>query len=149
MQKLKKFNDNDSSHQRYTGPVASTSTTLLVQIRNGNPVAWSRFAGIYSPLIRHWCKKPGGKLTRTDRQDITQEVLAKVAKSIERFDETREGRSFRAWLRTITQRTIADHLEKIEKQKDVSRLMSEIGPHGACRKEPYDKPFELTEESQR
>lgn len=144
--KSKKLKDDDSTQNRLAEPIASTSTTLLLRIREGDPIAWNRFVEIYSPLIRHWCKKPGGKLTRTDRQDITQEVLAKVGKSIGRFEETREGRSFRAWLRTITQCTIVDHLEEIKKRKDISRLMSDTGPHKPNGKEPYNKPFELTEE---
>ena len=140
--KSRKLNDADSSHQQYLGPVATTSTSLIVQIRDGNSVAWNRFAKIYSPLIRHWCKKPGGKLTRTDRQDITQEVLVKVGKAISDFDEHRAGRSLRAWLRTITQNTIADYLDKCEKRKGVSRLMSDTGHI----KEPYNKPLELEED---
>ena len=140
--KSRKLNDNDSSHQPYLGPVGTTSTTLIVLIRDGDSVAWNRFVKIYAPLIRYWCKKPGGKLTRTDRQDITQEVLVKVGKAIGEFDEHRKGRSLRAWLRTITQNTIADYLDKYEKRKDVSRLMSDTGHI----KKSYNKPFELTEE---
>lgn len=140
--KPKKPIDGDSTQNRLAGLPPPTSTGLLIRIRGGDPIAWTHFSKIYSPLIRYWCKKPGGKLTRADRQDITQEVLAKVSKSITGFDETREGRSFRAWLRAITQCTIADHLDRIEKQKDISRLMSDTGHI----KEPYNKPFELAEE---
>lgn len=139
-QPLRRQKDNDSSRHPYRGE-AETSTTLLFRIKNGEPVAWSRFVDIYAPLIRHWCLRPGGRLSRGDRQDITQEVLAKAAHGITEFDEQREGRSFRAWLRTITRNTIADFFEKNEKRRDVSRLMSDTGHI----KEPYSR-FELPEE---
>lgn len=145
--KRPKRNDSDSSYHPYKGNLSPTSTTLIVQIRDGESVAWSRFMELYTPLIRYWCRKPGGKLTRLDRQDITQEALAKVGKSIKDFDEHREGRSLRAWLRTITQHTIADFLDKNEKRKDVSQLMSDTGPHKHPGKEAYNKPFELVEDS--
>lgn len=95
---------------------------------------------LYTPLIRHWCKKPGGgTLTRQDRQDITQEVLRKVSQSVGEFDEQREGRSLRAWLRTITANAIADHLEFVEKRRGVNHLMSDTGHF----KYPSQKPIEL------
>ena len=140
--KSRQQKDKDSSFFPYQGGINPTSTTLILRIQNGEMVAWNRFMELYTPLLRKWCRKPGGKLTRQDRQDITQDVLSKVGKAVKDFDVNREGRSLRAWLRTITQNTIADYLEKNEKRKNVSRLISDTG----SIKEPYNKSFELTEE---
>ena len=57
------------------------------------------------------------------------------------FDLKREGRSFRAWLRTITQNSIVDFLEKKERRRPVSLLMADTGNF----KEAFFKPFELPE----
>lgn len=98
---------------------------------------------LYAPLIRHWCRKPDGALTRMDRQEILQEVLAKVSKSIEQFDG-REGRSFRGWLRKITENAINDKLDYVRKRLPVSRLMSDTG-HFKYEKQ-VERPFVLSEE---
>lgn len=138
----KKPNDRDSSFYPYCGNTNPTSTTLIVALKNDESAAWERFIRLYSPLIRFWCRKPGGRLTRSDRQDITQEVMAKVGRAIGDFDEKRPNRSLRAWLRSITSNTIADFLEKNEKRKNVTRLMSDTGHI----KDVYRSSFELTEE---
>lgn len=137
-----KRKDDDSSEFPYKAGINTTSTTLLVRIQNGEEVAWSRFVELYTPLVRDWCKKPGGKMKRQDRQDATQEVFIRAAKAIKDFDIHREGRSFRAWLRVITTNAINDFLEKYEKRKDVDRLTSDSGPI----RESYYMPIELTEE---
>lgn len=138
----RKLSDSDSSQFPYQGGISPTSTGLIERVKGGESAAWSRFMDLYMPLVRLWCKKPGGRLNRQDRQDIAAEILAKVAKGITDFDVHRDGRSLRAWLRTITQNTIADYLETNEKRKTVNRLMSDTGHI----KEPYNKPFELPEE---
>lgn len=141
--------DEDSSHFKYRGGDNPTSTSLLVRLKNGEPVAWENFMNLYVPLIQHWCRKAGDKLDRPDRQDILQEVLQKVHKSIGKFDHTRQGRFFRAWLRKITENTIIDHLNEWKKKKGVSQLFSDTGHiKGVIR--PQHSPehilFELTEE---
>ncbi len=142
MPQTSKLKDDDSSDFPYKNNIDPTSTTLLVRIQHGEAVAWSRFVELYTPLVRDWCKKPGGKMKRQDRQDATQEVFVRAARTIKDFDIHREGRSFRAWLRVITTNVINNFLEKYEKRKDVDRLMSDSGPI----KESYHTPFELSEE---
>lgn len=120
--------DRDSSEFPYVESVSSTSTSLILQMQNDDAEAWNRFMTLYVPLIRYWCRKPGGgRLKRTDRQDITQDVLVKVSRAIKDFDVHRTNRSLRAWLRTITENTISDFFEKNEKRRDISRLLSDTG----------------------
>lgn len=111
------YRDADSSHIRYRGGDNPTSTSLLIRLKNGESQAWGTFMELYTPLIRHWCRKAKDKLQRPDRQDILQEVLGKVSKSIDKFDHAREGRFFRAWLRKITENTIIDHLNDRKRRK--------------------------------
>lgn len=138
--------DEDSSYNRYRGGVDSTDSALISRMREGKSDAWNRFAELYVPLIRYWCRKPGGRLTRSDRQDITQEVLAKVGKALNNSSESKKIHSFRGWLRTITENTISDFFEKNSKRLAVTRLMSDTGHFKA----PYGirEPFRLIEEPQ-
>ncbi len=140
--------DDDSSHFKYRGGDNPTSTSLLIRLKNGESLAWDTFMSLYVPLIQYWCRKVKDKLKRPDRQDILQEVLQKVGKSIGKFDHAGESRHFRAWLRRITENCIIDHLNEREKRKDVSQLFSDTGhikgPIRPPTPDPFD--FELTEE---
>lgn len=122
-----KRNDDDSSYLKYKGGDNPTSSTLIVRLQNGESVAWSTFMELYSPLIRYWCRKRKKELARTERQDILQEVLQKVSKSIGQFRRVSQGRFFRAWLRKITERQIFDYLEEKEKKKHINQLYSDTG----------------------
>lgn len=86
-----------------------------------------RFVLIYSPLIRYWCRKPGGVLRRSDWEDIVQNVLFKVSSAIKDFDVHQEKRSLRAWLRIITRNTIFDYLKKNNKHFETNQLMDDSG----------------------
>lgn len=141
---IRKPNDADSSRFPLRSGMSQTSTGLIVSIKAGDSAAWNRFAMLYTPLIRYWCRKPGGgQLSHQDRQDIAQKVLLKVHLSISEFDEKREGRSLRAWLRTITRNTIADHLEFVAKRNPLNQPIGDFD-HGQ-----YDSPFELEEEPEK
>lgn len=141
--------DNDSSQFPYLGrdALSPTSTGLILRIKDGESAAWERFVALYTPLIRYWCRKPGGVLTRPDRQEIAQEVLVKVAKAIGDFDEKRKDRSFRAWLRKITQNVIINKLDDIQSRLPVSRLASDTG-HFVYEKLPA-KSFEIPDEPEK
>lgn len=144
-----RHSDDDSTHDKYKGGSNPTSTSLLVRLKNGESEAWDAFMELYTPLIRHWCRK-AKKLNRPDRQDILQQVLEKVCKSIGKFDRTKEGRFFRAWLRKITENCIIDHLKERKKKKDISQLYSDTGRIKGPIRPPEPTPeaivFELTEE---
>lgn len=122
----RKLNDADSSHFPYKGESQSTSTGLIQRLKENESAAWERFVSLYAPLVRYWLRD-FTKMSRVDRQDILQEILGKVNKSIKDFDEKMENRSFRGWLRTITRHTALDYLEKNERRKTVNRLSRDTG----------------------
>lgn len=76
--------------------------------------AWTDFLGTYGPRIDAWCRRRG--LQETDVQDVTQEILLKLAKQFGRF-EYDPKRSFRGWLRTVTENAISDFV-KNQKSRD-------------------------------
>ena len=85
-----------------TDPTSRTRETLLGRLRQ-NPTdqtAWGEFVERYSPQVYGWCR--GWRLQDADAQDVTQEVLVILARRMATFDYD-PTRSFRAWLKTVTQ----------------------------------------------
>jgi len=93
-----------------------TSVSLLGMFHDdpANPEAWEEFVRRYRPKIQGWCCARG--LQRADAEDVAQIVLAKLMVRMHdfRYDPTR---SFRAWLKTVTQRTLLDFVESQRSKK--------------------------------
>jgi RNA polymerase sigma factor (sigma-70 family) len=89
---------------------SQTSPTLLGRLRQSpqNELAWGAFVDRYAPKILGWCRR--WNLQEADAQDITQDVLLKLARKIRDF-EYDPTRSFRAWLKTLTQHAWSDFVE--------------------------------------
>ena len=84
-----------------------TSATLLGRLRQFPPdqVAWAQFADRYGRRIYGWCRQ--WDLQEADAEDLTQGVLLKLAEKMRAF-EYDPGRSFRAWLKTVTRHAWLD-----------------------------------------
>ena len=72
-------------------------------------VTWEHFVRLYSPLIFHWAKKT--VLQAEDAADLVQDVLTTLLQKMADFDYEK-GRSFRAWLKTITLNHWRDRLKR-------------------------------------
>jgi RNA polymerase sigma-70 factor (ECF subfamily) len=87
-----------------------TSPSLLGRLRQDatDQQAWAEFVRRYGAQIYLWCGK--WRLQEADAQDVTQNVLVKLADRMRTFsyDPTR---SFRAYLKTITNYALYDFLE--------------------------------------
>lgn len=90
--------------------IAVTSLTLLERARGADAAAWHRLVDLYGPLVHHWCRRAG--LRGSDAADVGQEVFTRVWHALDRFRRDRPGDSFRGWLRTITRRSVVDHLRR-------------------------------------
>ena len=75
-------------------------------MRDEDAEAWERFVFLYSPLIHYWCTR--GNLGENDASDLTQTILAQVAEKLRSFDASREGSTFRGWLRVMTRNRVID-----------------------------------------
>jgi RNA polymerase sigma-70 factor (ECF subfamily) len=89
---------------------SGTRITLLGRLRRdpSNQEAWGEFVDQYGPKIMSWCLR--WRLQEADAQDVTQNVLLKLAEKMRdfRYDP---GRSFRAWLKTIAHHACSDFIE--------------------------------------
>jgi RNA polymerase sigma-70 factor (ECF subfamily) len=78
----------------------TTSTSLLARLRQpGEGGAWEEFVDLYTPLLFYWARRMG--LKDQDAADLVQDVFALLLRKLPEF-EYDEGKSFRAWLRTVT-----------------------------------------------
>lgn len=84
-----------------------TRRSLLVRIRSGEPAAWDAFATLYRPLMVGWLRGQGVPPAEID--DLVQEILLSVVRSLPQFDHSGRVGAFRAWLRTIACRRAQDY----------------------------------------
>jgi RNA polymerase sigma-70 factor (ECF subfamily) len=89
---------------------SGTRITLLGRLRRDptNQQAWGQFVEHYGSKIYEWCRR--WHLQEADAQDVTQNVLLKLAVKLREFTYDPQ-RSFRAWLKTITYHAWSDFLE--------------------------------------
>lgn len=90
-----------------TDSTSKTSVSLLRRIRRneGDPQAWDEFVDRYGRRIYEWCLHR--KLQPADAEDVTQNVLTKLAVRLETF-EYNPDLTFRGWLRRITENSLVD-----------------------------------------
>lgn len=89
------------------GQESFTSPTLLRRLsrRDRDEGAWRDFVDRYGVRIRAWCLNR--KLSPSDADDVTQEVLLRLAKYMGKFDYD-SNQSFRGWLRRVTENAVRD-----------------------------------------
>ena len=92
------------------GQESFTSLTLLRRLsrRERDESAWRDFVNRYGVRIRAWCLKR--RLSPTDADDVTQDVLLRLAKHMEKFDYDSD-QSFRGWLRRMTENAVRDFVK--------------------------------------
>jgi RNA polymerase sigma factor (sigma-70 family) len=117
-----------------------TRLSLILRLRNADDVlAWREFVEIYGPVIRAMARNRG--LQVADVDDVTQEVLTRVAKSVERWEPDRDRGSFRGWLAAITRNLV------IQSFRSRSRLPA-TGQDSQIVDLTEDKEFDLESERQ-
>jgi RNA polymerase sigma factor (sigma-70 family) len=91
-------------------PSSQTSPTLLGRLRQqpSDQAAWEEFVERYGRLILAWCRE--ARLQDADVEDITQNVLVQLSDKMRTFAYD-PSKSFRGWLRTLTQHAWSDFVE--------------------------------------
>lgn len=85
-----------------------TRATLLARLADpgqAGQAAWTEFVDVYGGMVVRWCRRWG--LQEADAGDVTQQVLLKLAGRMSGFAYD-PGRSFRAWLKTVTRHALLD-----------------------------------------
>jgi RNA polymerase sigma-70 factor (ECF subfamily) len=84
-----------------------TRQSLLLRAQAGDEGAWKDLTTLYRPLILGWLRRQG--VPPSDLDDLTQEVLLAVVKSLPAFHHSGRRGAFRAWLRTIVCQRSCDY----------------------------------------
>ena len=86
---------------------SNTSATLLARLRQvpADQAAWVQFTERYGRKIYAWCR--GWNLQGADAEDLTQDVLLKLAEKMQTF-EYDPTKSFRGWLKTVARHAWSD-----------------------------------------
>jgi len=89
----------------------ATSPTLLSRLRHApaDQAAWDEFVERYGPRIYSWCRC--WNLQEADAQDVTQDVLLRLADKMRTFAYDASG-SFRGWLKTLAHHAWHDFIKK-------------------------------------
>jgi RNA polymerase sigma factor (sigma-70 family) len=98
-------------------PSEHTNVALLGRVRQ-DPVdegAWGAFVAYYGPKIQGWCRQRG--LQAADAEDVTQDVLLRLSRSLRKFVYD-PSRSFRGWLRLVTQHALSDFFAHRKQRPD-------------------------------
>ena len=91
-----------------------TRLSVVLGAQANNAIAWEALVCTYSRRIYRWCRLDG--LQPADAANVVQEVLQSVALGIGDFRRDRDGDSFRAWIRRITQNKVHDHFRREKRQ---------------------------------
>lgn len=106
-----------------------TRLSLLVRLRDrSDEGAWREFVELYRPVIWRLARHRG--LQSADADDLTQQVLAAVAKAIDRWEPDPRRGKFRTWLHRIACNCLVNSLTRGRRERgtgdtDVLELLAE------------------------
>jgi RNA polymerase sigma-70 factor (ECF subfamily) len=91
-----------------------TRISLLGRLRRdpADQAVWAELVEHYGVKIHAWCLRWG--IQEADAQDVTQDVLLKLARAMQNFTYDPK-RSFRAWLKTLTNHALSDFSQSRQK----------------------------------
>jgi RNA polymerase sigma-70 factor (ECF subfamily) len=97
-----------------TNELIPTRQSLLSRLKDWNDQeSWRDFFETYWKLIYHTSIKAG--LTDAEAQDVVQETILSVCKSMRTFEYNARRGSFKGWLLQLTQWRICDQLRRRQK----------------------------------
>ena len=88
-----------------------TRHSLLLRLKDpADREAWSEFVDLYEPVIYRLACRKG--LQHADAEDLVQQVLMSVSRTIERWEPDRGRARFRTWLHTVALNAIINALSR-------------------------------------
>lgn len=94
---------------RPVGKPPETRVSLILRLGEpSNVQAWQEFSEIYTPMLLDAARRKG--LQPADCEDVAQEILFGVARSVQRFRPDVSRAKFRTWLWRIARNRIADYV---------------------------------------
>lgn len=95
----------------------SLTTSFVTRLRERDAAAWFELWEIFGPVLEAQLSKWGrGRIGRETVRDLSQETLAALSDSIDRYDPSR-GARFSTWLLAIAKHTLGDEIDRRMAQK--------------------------------
>ncbi len=113
-------------------PSPETRPSLLLRLADhADQAAWQEFARIYTPVVYRLAVRRG--LQHADAEDLSQQVLAAVAKAIDRWQSDPARAKFRTWLHRVAQNFIINALNRAAPDRAVggSTIQAALGNQAA------------------
>lgn len=121
------------------------TTNFIGRLRRNDEAAWFELWETFGPVVRAQLTKWGrGRIGAETVRDLSQETLAALSDSIDRFDPSR-GARFSTWLLAIAKHVLGDELDRRMAQKRGSGKKSgefDEAWMAAARNVPVDEAYE-------
>jgi RNA polymerase sigma factor (sigma-70 family) len=97
--------------------LTSLTTNFIGRLKRNDEAAWFELWETFGPVIRSQLAKWGkGRIGSQTIQDLSQETLAALSDSIDRYDPAR-GARFSTWLLAIAKHVLGDEMDRRNAQK--------------------------------
>ncbi|HXS67967.1 MAG TPA: sigma-70 family RNA polymerase sigma factor [Candidatus Polarisedimenticolia bacterium] len=101
--------------EKKSGEFIPTRESLLSRLKDWeDDESWREFFGIYRKLLFGFALKAG--LSEQESEEVVQETIISVAKTIKEFQYDPDRCSFKSWLRHLAQKRIADAFRRRARQ---------------------------------
>jgi RNA polymerase sigma-70 factor (ECF subfamily) len=101
-----------------------TRRSLLIRLRDlGDQRSWQVFFDTYARLIYNTARRAG--LNDAAAQDVVQETVLAVTKTMPGYEYDPAVCSFKGWLLFLTRRRIADHLRQRRREPSAAELAAD------------------------
>lgn len=88
------------------------TTTFVARLRDRDDSAWFELWTVFGPVIRGQLSRWGnGRVGAATVEDLTQDTLTALSRSIDRFDPDR-GARFSTWLLAIAKHVLGDEMDR-------------------------------------
>ncbi|MCC6661282.1 MAG: sigma-70 family RNA polymerase sigma factor [Phycisphaerales bacterium] len=95
----------------------SMTTSFIARLKRNDEAAWFELWETFGPVLRAQLTKWGkGRIGAETVRDLSQETLAALSDSIERYDPAR-GARFSTWLLAIAKHVLGDEMDRRNAQK--------------------------------
>jgi RNA polymerase sigma-70 factor (ECF subfamily) len=109
------------------GDSLPTRHSLLLRLRNwDDQESWREFFETYWRLIYGVARQAG--LSDTDAQDVVQDTVLTVAKTMPGYEYRPADCSFKTWLHLLTRRRIADRLRRLSREPSAGAASLDENP---------------------
>lgn len=97
--------------------ITQLTTNFIGRLKNNDQAAWFELWETFGPVVRAQLSKWGkGRIGSETVRDLSQETLAALSESIDRYDPTR-GARFSTWLLAIAKHVLGDEMDRRGAQK--------------------------------